>query len=321
MVKKFLLPSAFLLGVLSLAVLGCNQSNAPVIPRSQASLVLSYPVPKATPSAKSKAIHPSAVTLSGGIFEYRISSGSEAVTGSVDLGSSTASLGTVTIPLPHGGKWLVSAEWFYTYSVGNVSPQNITNGDPAFIGADEADVEGTTPFTLQMGDAGYSCYCYYSDLSDINSYYYSAYGYFSLFTFDSNLTAPVSDGGGDIECLEDAGSQSDYFAAANGSTATFAYLGTGDWVDYTGIPAGTKFYADSLAAKQAVKGAGSIMEDYDVYAVKLSSGAVAWVQVFYTAADPLYRYVEIIFRVNNQGLSYMKFDQTSCGLSNCDPIE
>jgi hypothetical protein len=92
-------------------------------------------------------------------------------------------------------------------------------------------------------------------------------------------------------------------------------------VDYTSIPAGTKFYADSLAAKQAAEGAGSTMENYDVYAVKLSSGAIAWFQVFYTSVDPTYRYVEIIFRVNNQGLSYMKFDQTSCGLSNCNPIE
>lgn len=274
--------------------LGCNNS-APVLPRDGAGLVLSAPHPKdggVTPS----------FTLYG-FFKYRITSGVEVVSGSIDLSAFQTFGDTVSIPLPHNGKWLISAEWILNTGTTNF---------PAYIGADEVDVQGATAFSLEMGKLDPACYKV--SLADNSSVtILSTDG----FNFDTYQSGPATTFAADIQCFLDP-APSLYFAAPSTPTSIFAYLGTGDWVNYTAVPSGTTFHLDTLAAKRAALGPLAVMEDFDVYAVKLSASRTVWLQVgLVNNISPLTQ-VDLYFRENHHGFPYMKFDVTNYGDTNCD---
>jgi hypothetical protein len=302
MVKNMKKISAlFVLGIL-LVINGCNQANPPAYPNNGSALTLSFPVPpKPTPSASKRGVSAKDVGLSVGILRYRIASGTEVVTGAVNVNYGVA-VGTISIPLPHNGTWLVSAEWF-------------DNGSyPRFIGADQVDVAGATQFTLLMGDI--TLYgCSYASIADTS--YCSPYQY-DIFTFDTDTYGySTNNDTGDIKVLYDAASSSSYIASGNGTPLKVAYLGTGFFVDSTVIPPGVTYYADTQQAKAAVLGSSNSAMAYgDVYAIELSPTYHVWVQI----EGPYYctgGYIYLHFRVNKQGASYMKYDATTYGATNC----
>ncbi|HVZ81286.1 MAG TPA: hypothetical protein VHE12_10910 [bacterium] len=308
MVKKILFPIGLLVLGGLLVLTGCNQANPPVTPRDSASLVIAFPVPKTvSPALKNRSRSgvpspKSALPLSYGTFEYNISAGSEAVTGFVDI-SYGVTMGTVSIPLPHNGTWLVSAEW-------------LEYGNPRFIGADQAVVNGTTNLNLQMGDV--TLYgCSYDYLADPNSCYSTYSG--DIFTFDSGFIGYSTNlDTGDIQIVYDQNNGTETMTSPSGASHGFAYLGTGDWLNYTQIPSGTVYYADSEAAKTAILGAGNGGMAYgDVYAIQISPTSHVWLQITgdYNcgSGDEVY----FGFRVNTQGYSYMKYEATSYGKANC----
>lgn len=268
-------------------------------------MVLHFPIPKrtATPTSTS-GVTASTAYLNYGSLYYRIASGTDVIKGVVDFNFSGANFGNISVPLPHNGTWLVSAEWVDYY-----------NG-PSFVGADLVNVAGSTNFNLQLGNIYYYG-CAYQDLGDANSCTNGYYG--DLFTFDSGTIGFTGQGGtgGDIQVLYDVTTPTEYLAAASGSKAKFAYLGTGDFVDFTDIPSGAKYFADTQKAKAAAGLASSAMASNDVYVVELSSTSHVWIQVNYVNYCGSGGYLAIRFRVNTQGYPYMKFQQTTFGLANC----
>jgi hypothetical protein len=98
-------------------------------------------------------------------------------------------------------------------------------------------------------------------------------------------------------------------------------LGNGDWVNYTQIPAGTVYYADTETAKTAALGAGNgAMGIGDVYVVQISPTYHAWVQVTYSYACGTGADTDIDFRVNSHGYQFMKYDATTYDQNNCQNL-
>lgn len=308
MVKKAIFPvGLFILGALA-SFTGCNQAPAPAYPKDGAALTISFPIPNASSKAASKLLHRnvkanSAVNLTNGLFEYRISTGSESISGSVTI-SSSVTIGTVSIPLPHNGTWLVSAEWFDygTY--------------PHLLGADQVEVYGLTNMLLEMGDITLTG-CSYDYFTDPGCGYYG-----DRFVFDSAQVGFSTNGDpGDIQFKYDPTLGTEYITTPTGTSASFAYLGNGDWVNYTQIPAGTVYYADTETAKTAVLGSGNgIMTVNDVYVVQLSPTYHVWIQIPYTYPCGSGAEADIDFRVNSQGYTYMKYDATTYDKINCQNL-
>jgi hypothetical protein len=307
MVRKTLIPvGLFILGAL-LSFAGCNQAPAPAYPKDGSTLSLSFPVPKASTKtlkgARPRGVKASEVDLSNGVFEYKISAGSEAVTGSISI-SSSVTMGTVNIPLPHNGTWLVSAEWLDYGSYAH------------FVGADQVVIYGLTNMVLPMGDV--TLYgCSYNYFTDPGCGYYG-----DRFVFDSAQVGFSTNGDpGDIQFKYDSAIGTEYITTPNGTSLSFAYLGNGDWVNYTEVPAGTVYYADTETAKTASLGAGNgAMAVNDVYVVQLSPTYRVWVQVSYTYVCGSGAEADIDFRVNTLGYTYMKYDTTTYDKTNCQNL-
>ena len=290
---KAKLPLSLGLALLLAAMAGCGK--APVRPLEGNSLQLSVARPNLTYSPQFTL----ALTL-----KYHVVSGSDVITGLVDLTQMQSINGPVHIPLPHGGRWLVSAEWI---NLGTT---------PLYIGADEVDVHGATPLVLAMGNLNIACYKI--SLADLGS----TAGFFDLFTFDTHLSAPstLSAGTEDVQCFFNNSTNPSLYLrpALVSAVPTFAYLGNGDWVDYTLIPLDTVFHSDTLVAKKAVAGLTAVMEAGDVYVQKLSPTTTAWIQVSQVVNTPPATSVDLYFRLNRHGYPYLKFDVTSYGDANCN---
>jgi hypothetical protein len=154
--------------------------------------------------------------------------------------------------------------------------------------------------------------CSYSYLDDTTSCYYGS----DLLAFDSHLTSQSTNGGvGDIQAFFDATNGTGYLAAAPGGTAKFAYLGNGDWVNFTEIPSGTTYYTDTEAAKNAA-GAGIAMSTNDVYLVELAPSYHVWVYINYLYSCTGVE-VSLTYRVNSQGFDYMEYDTTTYDRNYC----
>jgi hypothetical protein len=347
MVKKIFfttLTAGFILAVL---VVGCNKNNNPVIPADSAVLQLVIPskilnaVPKAAKLAKITSHKDAVPDSSQGLLEYcLVADGQAPVTGQISYASGSE-VGTVTIPLPKAGTWVVSTEWFYLYYYVDNVVKNRTKvivppgytAYPEFVGADKVDVQGTTTITLNMEDIGYSEYnCYYDgDITDPTNVDYGLGGvsWFDLYSFDSGIqSASVSLGAtGDVEASYDTTTASTYFTGPYPVTVSqpsnYTYLGNGDLVNFPVVPSNAVFYPNTLQAKAAVVGqaASTIIGD-DIFAVKVpSTGGMAWVQFGapnISGGPNNSSFNTFTFVYNKEGLNYMKFDQTSNGLANCN---
>ncbi len=334
---------------------GCNKPGNPVVPANSAVLNLVIPskILNAKPSAKVlKAISKDVVPdTSEGAFEYYLIADGEApVTGYV-LFNSGSEVGNIFIKLPKAGNWVVSGEWFYVYnpSASFTRPTAklaLTGGlaaIPEFVGADMVNVQGTTAFTLNMEDIGYQEYtCYSGNLTDSTNCDYNLGGgttfytgsWEDLYSFNNGTaTSSIFGGTGDIQALFDKTTQSTYLSGpppivTAGPPPTppslFTYLGNGDLVNFPVIPAGTVYYPNTMLAKTAVVGsAAATVAGDDIFVVKVpSTNAIAWVQLnppsYDCVAAPSSSLNSFVFVYNNEGLNYMKFDQTADGAANCN---
>jgi len=350
MVKKSIFAGVLSLSILGMVLSGCGQSGAPVIPASSASvLTLSIPAKvlnskphslTASSTKKTNASNALPDTSMGRLKYYITTADQSPVTGLLDFGSGSE-VGTITIPLPKDGKYLVSAEWFYIYnpSLGGAKPLSSVNAAvptstfvevPEFVGADAVTVQGTTSLVLDMEDIGYSEYsCYSNYLTDpSNCDYTPVLAYYDLYSFDSGvLSSSLTGGAGDIQASFDATTSSTYFSSpvpGASPVPIYTYLGNGDLVNFPSLPAGAVFYPDTLQAKTAVLGsASSVLALNDVFVVKVpSTNGIAWVQIsgqsFDCAAPPSSALIRFWFIYNSQGLNYMKFQQTTNGNINCN---
>jgi len=280
--------------ILGLTLTSCNQLPPTARSVNGSGLSLSVPVPEGV-SAK--------FTLLTPVLQYRVASGAEVFNGSVSLSQIQSIAGPLNINLPHDGPWLVSAEW-------------LVNGIPADIGADVATVTGNTAFSLNLGTLNTACYAVSIANPGSNA------GVPDTFNFDNDLVAysgitlvPPAD----VQCLlgTDPLYPSVYLQHYPVPVPVIAYLGNGNWVDFTDIPPGTVFYNDSLTAKRAALGSTAVMAVDDVYAIKLSALTTAWIQVD-QAVNTGATYVHFLFRLNRHGASYMKFDVTLAGDAACN---
>ncbi len=313
------------LGVLA----GCDKTSSPVVPSGEAVLNLSIPkfVLNSKPSsAVLKKLH-AKNTLpdsSQGTLKYCLTADGQApLKGSIDFASGS-DVGTVTIPLPRAGRWIVAAEWFYT-------------GDgiiPEFAGADAVTVTGTTSFALNMenfSSEGYSCY--YPFMADAGYDFCSGNSYNDTYLFDSGTYGFIANGSlGDIQTAYDSPSGSEYLIApaTSSSPVSFAYLGNGDLVNFATVPDDAAYYGTTLEAKAAVVGsAASMMAPGDVYVVRGvvtpngNSGKV-WLQLdsnspyICTGGSSNGGFISFWFIYNAEGFNFMKFDETTYGHSACN---
>jgi hypothetical protein len=346
MVKKIFLSVAAGAFILTGLMAGCDKAAHPVIPANSAVLNLVIPakILDSHPAAKlGKASSKASVPDSnGGAFEYYLATDGEApVTGVVPFNSGSQ-VGSIFINLPKAGKWLVSGEWFYTYNpnAGSFKPVSKLalpglNAIPEFAGAAMVNVQGTTPFTLNMEDIGYQEYnCYKANLTDATNCDFNLGGasWQDLYSFDSGaMSDSVSAGTGDLQALYDVTTLSTYMAAPPYLGAgppppacTFTYLGNGDLVNFPLVPVGAVYYPDTLQAKTAAVGsAAATIAGGDIFVVTIpSTNAVAWMQFnapsYDCALAPSSSLVSFIFIYNNEGLNYMKFDETTSGRVNCN---
>ncbi len=331
---------------------GCDKAAHPVIPVNSAVLklvippkILNFRAPARSGKAASKASVPDSST---GAFEYYLVTDGEApVTGVIPFNSGSQ-VGTFFINLPKAGNWLVSGECFYTYnpSAGSFKPASKLvlpglTAIPEFAGAGMVNVQGTTPFTLNMEDIGYQEYtCYQANLTDATNCDFNLGGgvttytgsWEDLFSFDSGaVTASIFGGTGDLQALYDVTTLSTYMAAPPylgagppPPAATFTYLGNGDLVNFPLIPAGAVYYPNTLLAKAAAVGsAASTIAGGDIFVVTISStNARAWMQFnppsYDCALTTSGSLNSFIFIYNNENLNYMKFDETTSGRVNCN---
>lgn len=336
MVKKMLfgLFACVLTGAVLLS--GCK-SSSPLVPASAAALNLVIPsrILNAKPVSKAgTGVTASTVPDSNeGVLEYYLSADGEApVTGTITFGSGSA-VGNALINLPKAGNWLVAAEWFYVYNTppGSKKPGAMAVGGfnyaiPEFAGAGEVNVQGTTSFTLNMADIGYSPYssCYTDTLTDIADCDYPTY-YIDLYSFNSGVnSASVSAGTGDIQALYDpVTTNSTYLGSPTG--ASFAYLGNGDLINFPVLPSNATFYPNSIAAKGGSGASAVTLNNNDIFAVKVpANNAMVWLDV--QAVSPIApcttpgvnsSVLQFDYVYNNENLNYMKFDQTANGQANC----
>ncbi len=330
---------------------GCRKPANPVVPVNSAVLNLVIPskILNSAPTAKVlKAISKDAVPDSSeGAFEYYLVADGEAPVTGVILFNSGSNVGNFFINLPKAGNWVVSGEWFYVYNPEDTLKKATSklvlpglNAIPEFVGADMVNVQGTTSFTLNMEDIGYdeyTCYSvneytqYLTDTTNCESILDEGY-YYDLFSFNSYTFADT--GSADVEALYDATTGSTYLSTPTVVTAgppvtppsIFTYLGNGDLVNFPVIPTGAVYYPTTLQAKAAVLGtAASTIAGGDIFVVKiLSTNALAWVQFSAPNYDctpyvpPVSSLLSFIFVYQNEGLNYMKFDQTTYGAANCN---
>ncbi len=342
-----ILSLACLLSALGFGFSGCDKSGAPVVPSSEAVLNLTIPkfVLNSKPSAavlkKLGAKNTLPDTSQGMILYHLTAEGQAPVTGEVDFNSGSE-VGTITIPLPKAGVWLVAAEWFYLYnpSAGVVVPKIPAglSAIPEFAGADKVLVQGTTNFTVDMEDIGFNYpeyNCYSGNMTDSTNPDFTLSGvWLDLFSFDSGqianslavtiLPVPI----GDIQASYDAKTLSTYFTGPvtglgpNPPVSIYAYLGNGDFVNFPSFPADTVFYADTIQAKSAVTGMpGSILAGNDIFAVKVpSTNGMAWIQFnapnVQNGTGTALESFRFIY--NSPGLNYMKFQETTYGHANCN---
>ena len=355
MVKKssflFLVGAFILTGVM----VGCHKPANPVIPANSAVLNLVIPskILNALSTAKSmKTISKAAVPdVSMGAFEYYLTTDGEApVTGTIVYNSGSY-VGNIFINLPKAGNWLVSGEWF-DLSILNGGVKKPTSklavpgfiSAPEFVGADMVNVQGTTSFTLNMEDIGVGggeYTCYQSNLTDPTSCDYVTLGgaWYDLYSFNSGLFQDSTTGGtGDMEAMYDpVTTNSTYLSATNTPyfgagppppppplPSIFTYLGNGDLVNFPVVPSNAKFYPDTIAAKAAVVGsAAASITVNDIFAVKVpSTNALVWLQVWIdnnACGGPTNStFMQFWFVYQDEGLNYMKFDQTANGAANCN---
>jgi len=325
--------------VIMAGALGCNKASAPVVPANAAVLHLTIPSRIQSllfKNAPATLTAQNAVPISGqGALEYNlITDGAAPVTG-VLFFDDVSQIGNIFINLPKAGTWVVAAELFSlsnpSTSVRRPTAQLVVpglNASPEFVGADKVDVQGTTPFTLEMEDigTGTESSCYGGTLTDPTNCDYLLNGvWVDLYSFDSNVEAASNTSTAstsDIQGLFDVTTQSTYLGSASGST--YAYLGNGDLVNYPSVPSGTTFYPDSLQAKGAVLGAASAaITINDVFVIKIpSQNAMVWFQPWIDSNDcsvgPGSSLMQFWFVYNNQNLNYMKFDETTYGRANCN---
>jgi hypothetical protein len=320
-------------------------------------LIIPSQVLNAKPTSKSLSALPKEAvpdTYDEGAFEYYLVTAGEAPVTGVILYNSGSEVGNIFINLPKAGNWLVSGEWFEVSNPEDTVQKPKAklvlpglNTYPEFAGADEVNVQGTTSFTLNMEDIGYQeyeCYqaanltdstnCDYNDGGGATFYYGN---YEDIYSFNSGaVTAsiPPFGGTGDIQALYDVTSLSTYLSAPSTYVGAgpppprpsiFTYLGNGDLVNFPVIPAGAVFYPNTLQAKAAVVGsAAATLAGNDIFVVKtLSTNALAWVQLSAPYNDgciaaPNSSLLSFVFVYQNEGLNYMKFDQTTNGAANCN---
>jgi hypothetical protein len=353
MVKKIFLLLAAGAFILTGVMAGCDKAAHPVVPAGSAVLnlvipskILNAPAPAKFIKGSSKASVPNS---NGGAFEYYLSMDGEApVTGVISFASGSQ-VGSVFINLPKAGNWLVAGEWFYVYNPSLGSPKPLAklvlpgglSAIPEFAGADRVNVQGTTSFTLNMEDIGYQEYtCYQANLTDATNCDFNLGGsvttysgsWEDLYSFDSGaVTASIFSGTGDLQALYDVTTLSTYLAAPTflgagppPPAATFTYLGNGDLVNFPLVPAGAVYYSNTLLAKAAAVGsAAATLAGGDIFVVTIpSTNAVAWVQVnapsYDCASPPSSSLLSFVFIYNNEGLNYMKFDETANGRINCN---
>lgn len=336
MVKK-LWSIGLLSGLVLAAAAGCNKASAPVIPAGSSVLHLNIPSRVQAllfKKAPSTVTAQNAVPISGqGALEYyMVTDGAAPVTG-VILFSDVSQIGSIFINLPKAGTWLVAAELFSVSNpqvgVRRPTAQLVLPGlysNPEFVGADQVDVQGTTSFTLNMEDigTGTESNCYSGTLTDATNCDFLLNGvWVDLFSFNNGVEAASNTStasASDIQGLFDSLTNSTYLGSPAG--ATYAYLGNGDLVNYAFVPNGTTFYPDTLQAKGAVLGAASAaMTVNDIFVIKgPETNQMVWFQPWTYGPDCTTgsALMQFWFVYNNEGLNYMKFDQTANGLANCN---
>lgn len=337
MVKKI---SQFgLVAALVLAgALGCNKNASPVVPANSA--VLHLTLPSKIPNSLSKTVSSqSTIPVSGqGALEYFLSAEGQAPVTGVILFNDGSQVGNIFINLPKAGVWLVAAEWFAVSSIsaGVKSPKAQLvlpgyNTSPEFAGADEVNVQGTTSFTLNMEQISNQTegICYNGDMTDSTNLcdfnlggvsWQDLYSFNTGVEFASNTTvASVAD----IQALYDpVTTLSTYFGSLTG--ASFAYLGNGDLVNFPVVPGGATFYPNTVAAKAAVVGsAAASITANDIFVVKgPEPNQMVWFQIWIDnpncSLSPNSSLIQFWYVYNNEGLNYMKFDETANGHLNCN---
>jgi hypothetical protein len=338
MVKKLFLPPLAAALCLTGWMTGCRKAD-PVVPANAAVLNLVIPakILESMPKAPPQKVGPKDAVpdSSEGAFEYYLAADGEAPVTGVILFDSGSNVGNVFIDLPKAGNWLVAGEWF-SLSNPNAGVKKTRsklvvpglNASPEFVGADMVNVQGTTAFTLNMEDIGDNeSSCYNSNLTDPSSCDYVTLGgaWYDLYSFNTGtFSASVSAGAtGDVQALYDpVTTLSTYLGSDTG--ATYVYLGNGDLVNFPVVPANAVFYPDTVAAKTAVVGsAAASIAVNDIFAVKIpSANAMVWLQVWIDnnacGGPPYSSFMQFWFVYNNEGLNYMKFDQTANGAANCN---
>lgn len=330
------------IAVLLVAPLACNKAASPVIPAGSSVLHLTVPSKIQSLLFKSKTGNPTASTtapLGGEVaLEYYLSAEGQAPVTGVLFFADGSQMGNIYLNLPKAGTWLVAAELFSVSNplIGakNPSAKLVLPGlvaNPEFVGADIVDIQGTTSFTLNMEDidSGTESGCYNGIITDLTDCDYNLGGvsWQDLFTFDSGASAASTVVGlttGDILASFDAATNSTYLGSPSGG-ASFAYLGNGDLVNFPQVPSGAAFYPDTISAKTAVAGAASAaITVNDIFVVKIpSQNAMVWLQVWInnnvcTAGPGGSSLMQFWFVYNKENLDYMKFDQTTYGLFNCN---
>jgi hypothetical protein len=355
MVKKtcYFAVGAVCFFLLGLAV-SCSKAAHPVVPAGAAVLDLQVPSfvlnSRHAKHARTASPRDPVPDSEEGALEYYLVADGEAPVTGVVVFYSGSDVGDIFIPLPKAGPWVVSAEWWYVYNEeeGDLAgakkhhskltlPNDLVADYPEFVGADMVNVQGTTAFTLNMEDIDYDEYeCYTGNLADSTNCDFNLDGEgidIDLFSFNSDVFSDSITLGttGDMQALFDATSQSTYLSAQTVVTlpdppppSIFTYLGNGDLCDFPVLPTNPTYYPNTLQARAAVAGsAAATLQVGDVYVVKvLSTNALAWLQItsdnVTCPATNNSSAINFCFVYQDEGLNYMKFDQTTYGLANCN---
>jgi hypothetical protein len=222
--------------------------------------------------------------------------------------SAPASTGTVdfTVQMPGG----------VGPRVLNLQLNDATGHQPFAMGAVEVDPSAAPVSDLVVELGSVTRNCYFTDESRFASINQDAYGAGSAYGFagdnliSGNFAGPAYDIGfncplGAFYMMEAQDN------TTNPSVNAIAYLGTGKWVDYDGVPPDSEFFPLSTQAKKAKGAPVSTLQADDVYCVKLATmPGHAWLQITdpgNMAQDdgPSFR-----FRVNS-ALPYYAYDETA----------
>jgi hypothetical protein len=312
MVKRIAVAfSLLIVGVWGLS--GCSKGASPVAPRT-GNIQLSFPVAAIKAQVKSQNIVGS--YSDSVIVKYHIvpQAGGEAIDGSKTVILSNNDNPVLAAALPGVGKYLVSVEVFnlngaailYKGSAklsGQALTASTTDGTPILIGAEMIDVKESTSMSLRLGRLDTNCYQGYMNrcvtLTSGNGY-----------SFDRSTG--IADDQADCDIAVDTTG-----ALVNNAAPTqpfIAYLGNGDMLYFTQLPADGRWYTSSAAAKGAPVSVG------DVFVVKAltKTDAYAWMQVDYAYSDTYNYEYGFVFRYNDDGDGYCRFDMTSNGQIYCN---